>query len=267
MAAPGYETPAPAHPPRLPLRVPYLRQQQADLLHLPHGEKRVPGGVLEQHVEQHLHRYRSSGARGGRRPSSRPAPRSPPPPPRRGTGAPGPGSAGPRAHARPSPAPTGTGPARCRPMHPLRPGRHSPSCRYRRCRPELAAPRRKPASPVRGQSKHAVRDGSAPSQSSRGADGPASLCPLYQSGLESAAASRPFLPSSQWRPPALLPPLPALRATACPAPPRGRTWRDPPPPGAPVPVQEGAAPRAGSEQLYSKAGAQGGCPGGAGGGL
>lgn len=89
-------------PLRSPLSFPYLRQQEADLLHLSHGEHRVPGRMFEQHVEQHLrHRgLRSPGA--APRPRSRPSPR---PPPHR--------SAQPSS-ARPNAAPPAS--LRCRPV-------------------------------------------------------------------------------------------------------------------------------------------------------
>lgn len=108
---PPLRSPLPPFP--LPFR--YLRQQQADLLHLPHGEQRVPGRMFEQHVQQHLRHpgLRSPGAAPG--PRSRPSPRPPPhrssrpdaappaslrcrPVPMRSEGAPG-----------PSPTPDGVG--------------------------------------------------------------------------------------------------------------------------------------------------------------
>ena len=101
-------------PPSRP--VPYLRQQQTDLLHLAHGEQRVPGGVLEQHVQQHLSgatpSARARGARqaplrarcGAGSPDPNPDPRPAAPP------------AAPRPHPRPAGRPRsdagGFGPAR-----------------------------------------------------------------------------------------------------------------------------------------------------------
>ena len=107
-----------AGPPRAPPSrpVPYLRQQQTDLLHLAHGEQRVPGGVLEQHVQQHLSgatpSARARGARqaplrarcGAGSPDPNPDPRPAAPP------------AAPRPHPRPAGRPRsdagGFGPAR-----------------------------------------------------------------------------------------------------------------------------------------------------------
>ena len=102
----------PRAPPSRPVPsrpVPYLRQQQTDLLHLAHGEQRVPGGVLEQHVQQHLSGATPSArARGARQAPLRA---------RCGAGSPDPNPdprpAAPPAAPRPHPPPGRAAPLRC----------------------------------------------------------------------------------------------------------------------------------------------------------
>lgn len=114
--------------------------------------------------------------------------------------------------------------------------------------PSLRAPR---------QSAQAVLDGAAPSQSGRGRGDPASLCRLFQSDLETAADSHPFLPlrpmGAARAPPApSRAPLPAprravgcaFRAAASPAPARGGTRPTPSgPPFSPGPGPLPCSPR------------------------